>query len=133
MSDESDKSPTPVVPDKALSEKWDDQKMRNEIGISCEVQRDKDGSEWARRANRALNDIGDFIHKENPSVSQLQYAGSAAVHIYLAPTLNQAVFVSQTQPLLDTHERLCGPAITDLQKSCMSHYGRKTTKIRSGF
>ena len=113
--------------------KWDDQKMRNEIGISASVLRDKEGAEWARRANRALNDIGDFVHKENPEVSQLKYAGSACVHIYYAETLNQMVFITQTQPLLETHERMAGPAFTQLQKDMMTHYGRKTTKIRSGF
>lgn len=119
--------------EKDTATKWDDQKMRNEIGISCDVERDKEGGDSMKRSNRALNDIGDFIHGELPQLAGLEYCGSAAVHIYLAPTLGQIVYVSQTQPLLETHERLAGPAFTDLQKSMMAHYGRKTTKIRSGF
>jgi hypothetical protein len=118
---------------KSTQTKWDDQKMRNEIGISADVDRHKEGGEAAKRSNRALNDIGDFIHKNTPEVSQLEYLGSAAVHIYFARALNQVCYISQTQPLLDTHERVAGPAFTDLQKSMMSYYGRKTTKIRSGF
>jgi hypothetical protein len=119
--------------DKPTQEKWDDMKVRDQIGITVGVERDQDGSETARRSNRALNDLGDFIHKETPEVSQLEYMGSAAVHIFMAKTLNQLVFISQTQPLLDAEERIVGPAITDLQKACMRHFGRKTTKIRSGF
>ncbi len=113
--------------------KWDDGKMRDQIGISVDVEREKAGGESMTRANRALNDIGDFIHNEIPQLKGLEYCGSAAVHIYMAPTLNQVIYVSQTQPLLEAHERVVGPAITDLQKSAMAHFGRKTTKIRSRF
>ncbi len=118
---------------KKLGAKWDDKKMSDQIGISASVERDKPGGEVMIRANRALNDVGDFIQAGLPELTQLEYAGSAAVHIYYAPTLNQVIYVSQTQPLLEAGERLVGPAITDLQKSAMSHFGRKTTKIRSGF
>jgi hypothetical protein len=117
----------------STQKKWDDGKMRDQIGIACDVERDKEGGDVMKRANRALNDIGDFVHQAVPEIQQLDYVGSAAVHIYLAPTLGQVVYVSQTQPLLDCHERLAGPAFTDLQKSMMAHFGRKTTKIRSGF
>jgi hypothetical protein len=51
---------------KSTQTKWDDQKMRNEIGISADVDRHKEGGEAAKRSNRALNDIGDFIHKNTP-------------------------------------------------------------------
>lgn len=112
---------------------WDDLKMRDQIGIFVDVERDKEGGDAMKRANRALNDIGDFVHTSVPAVSQLEYCGSAAVHIFMAPTLNQVVYITQTQPLLETHERLAGPAFTDLQKAMQRHYGRKTTKIRSGF
>ncbi len=119
--------------EKPTQERWNDLKMRNEIGINADVERDVSGGEAAKRANRALNDIGDFIHKNNPNVADLEYVGSAAVHIYLARVLGEVVYISQTQPLLETEERMAGPAFTDLQKSMMRHYGRKTTKIRSGF
>lgn len=116
-----------------VQKQWDDLKMRDQIGISADVERNKKGDEAALRANRALNDIGDYIHQNTDAVQQLQYLGSAAVHIYMAPTLNQVVYISQVGPLGDCPERVAGPAFTDLQKSMMAHYGRRTTKIRSGF
>jgi hypothetical protein len=119
--------------DKDLRTKWDDLKMRDQIGIFCDVERDKKGGDAIKRANRALNDIGDFIHEEVPQVKELEYLGSAAVHIFLARGMQQVVYISQTQPLGETPERVAGPAFTDLQKSMMDYYGRKTTKIRSGF
>jgi len=121
-----------------LQKKWDDLKMRDQIGITADVTRKKEvddvaGGEAIKRANRALNDIGDFVHASLPALKGLEYQGSAAVHIFLAPALNEVVYISQTQPLLDCAERLAGPAFTDLQKAMMGHYGRKQTKIRSGF
>lgn len=119
--------------EKDLKTQWDDKKMRDAIGIDAKVEREKAGGEPIRRANRALNDIGDYVQGNVAEVGGLEYLGSAAVHIYYARTLDQCVFITQTQPLLDTHERAAGPAFTQLQKDMMSHYGRKTTKIRSGF
>lgn len=118
---------------KPTQERWDDIKMRDQIGIFADVERSKVLDETAYRSNRALNDIGDFIHANNDTVRNLEYVGSAAVHIYLARAIGEAVFVCQTKPLLECEERIAGPAFTDLQKNLMSHYGRKTTKIRSGF
>ncbi len=118
---------------KPTQERWDDIKMRNQIGISIDVERTKQEGEAPNRANRALNDIGDYIHKNADEVRDLEYLGSAAVHIYYARTLDQCVYVTQTKPMLDCHERAAGPAFTQLQKDLMAHYGRKTTKLRSGF
>lgn len=132
MNEEMDKALDPSGT-KSTEEKWDDLKLRDQIGITADVKRDQEGGDQMKRANRALNDIGDFIHKAVPQVSQLEYCGSAAVHIYLAPNLGEVIFISQTQPLLATAERVAGPAFTDLQKAMMRHYGRQTTKIRSGF
>ncbi len=122
-----------ISTEKPTQERWNDMKVRDQIGITVDVERSKEGGEVMSRANRAINDVGDFIHAEVPQLKGLDYLGSAAVHIYMAPTLNQLVFVSQTQPLLETPERIAGPAFTDLQKSMMAAYGRKQTKVRSGF
>ena len=123
----------PAAPEKSTQERWDDLKMSDQIGIFADVTREKQHDEIAHRANRALNDIGDFIHKGRPELQGLEYCGSAAVHIYLAPTLGAVEYVTQVQPLLNTAERLAGPAQTQLQKDMMAAYGRKTTKVRSGF
>lgn len=125
--------PAAAAPEKSTHEKWEDQKMRNAVGIDINVERSKLGNEAAHRANRALNDIGDFIHQNTDGLKGLTYLGSAAVHIYLAPTVGEAEFITQTFPLRDTAERVAGPAFTQLQKDMMAAYNRKTTKIRSGF
>ena len=126
-------APNGIDKDKPVKEQWDDLKMRDQIGISVDVEREKKSDDSVVRANHALCDIGDYIHANTPAVSQLDYLGSAAVHIYMAPTLNGIVYITQTGPLKDTPERVAGPAHTQLQKDMMSYYGRKTTKIRSGF
>ena len=119
--------------DKSTKEKWDDLKLADDIGIFAKIDRNKAEDECASRSNKALNEIGDFIHKGRPELSGLEYCGSAAVHIYLAPTLGEMCFITQVQPLLNTAERIAGPAFTQLQKDMMTYYGRRTTKIRSGF
>ena len=126
----------PTLPkdsNKPTKERWDDQKMRDQIGITVDVEREKQANDSVTRANHALCDVGDYIHSNTPSVAQLQYLGSAAVHIYLAPHLDQVVYVTQTGPLRDTPERVAGPAFTQLQRDMMGYYNRKTTKLRSGF
>ena len=112
---------------------WDDLKVRDGIGITAHVERNTEEGEAVMRANRALNDIGDFIHANTPGLKGLKYLGSSAVHIFCAEALGEVAYITQTQPLLDTEERIAGPAYTQLQKDMMKYYGRKTTKIRSGF
>lgn len=112
---------------------WDESKFKNSMGINANVTRAADEGETARRANRALNDIGDFIQGTNSGVLRdLTYMGSMAVHIYLAPTLNQLVCVSQIQPLRDTRMALANSAMRQLEGDCLEHYGRKRPKKRSG-
>ncbi len=132
MSDETQQQQQPP-PEKSTKERWDDLKFNDQIGIFADVTREKPADEAANRANRALNDIGDFIHDNNVTLAQLEYQGSAAVHIYLAPSLGQVLYVTQVQPLLNSAERLAGPAFTQLQRDMMSAYGREVTKLRSGF
>jgi hypothetical protein len=126
-------NPTDDVTEKSTQERWDDLKMSDQIGIFADVTRTQVADDTAHRANRALNDIGDFIHKRRPELAGLQYLGSASVHIFLAPTLKEIKYITQVQPLLECPERIAGPAFTQLQKDMMASYGRKTTKIRSGF
>lgn len=126
-------SDTPNGKDKSTKEQWDDLKMRDQIGISVSVEREKKTNDAVVRANHALCDIGDYIHRNEATVKELEYCGSAAVHIFMAKTLNQVIYITQTTPLRDTQERVAGPALTQLQKDMMQYYGRKATKIRSGF
>lgn len=130
---QEDRDERGILRDKPTQERWNDMKVRDGVGIFANVARDKEQTEASTRANRALNDIGDFIHKNAEGLSGLEYQGSAAVHIFLAPALGEMVFVTQVQPLLQTPERIAGPAFTQLQKDMMKAYGRKTTKLRSGF
>jgi hypothetical protein len=118
---------------KPTQERWDDLKVRDQIGIFADVERNKEVSDASTRANMALLDVGEYIQTNAPGLKDLHYQGSAAVHIYLAPTLGEMVFVTQVKPLRDTAERIAGPAFTQLQKDMMAQYGRKTTKVRSGF
>ena len=118
---------------KPTQEKWDDQKMRNQIGLTVDVERETVRNDAVDRANRALCDIGDYIHANEPKIKELTYCGSAAVHIYLAPTLGEIIYITQTSPLRETEERVAGPAFTQLQKDMMKYYGKKQTRIRSGF
>ena len=108
--------------------------FNNQLGITAHVRRSTEGgTEEAFRANRALNDIGDFVHANTATVQGLEYAGSAAVHIYFAPALGQMVFITQTEPLRETNELMAGAAFTQLKKDLMTRYGHKATKVRSGF
>lgn len=113
---------------------FEKKKFDNQIGITAKIDRFEEGGETMARANRALNDIGDFIHAEIPQLKGLEYCGSMSVHIYKAPMLGQAVYVTQTQPLLQCEEILAGPASTQLKKDAMRHFGRDGIgKTRSGF
>ncbi len=122
-----------ILTEKPTQERWDDMKVRDSVGISVHVERNEEAGEAATRANRALNDIGDFIHQNKDGLRGLTYLGSAAVHIYCAETVGEAEFVCQTFPLRNTEERIAGPAFTQLQKAMMQAYAKKTTRLRSGF
>jgi len=112
---------------------WDENKFKTSMGINAHVSRNDNTGETARRTNRALNDIGDFIQGENTgALRECQYLGSMAVHIYLAPALNQLVCVSQTQPLRDTPMMLANSAIRQLEGDVLEHFGKKRPRKRSG-
>jgi hypothetical protein len=105
-----------------------------DIGHKAHVERGVHQGKLMGRANRALGDIASFI-KEDCDVPQLKeaiYLGSAAVHIYMLPTLQQAMFVSQVDPLGTTHEFTAAEALRQLRGDTQEYFGRKRQVKRSG-
>lgn len=130
MTGDKDKSLTTA---EATGKEWDETKFKVSMGINANVTREGNVGETAKRANRALNEIGAFIQGENTGALRgLEYCGSIAVHIYLAPALNQLVCVSQVQPLNQTPMMLANSAIRQLEGDTMEYFGRKRPKKRSG-
>jgi hypothetical protein len=112
---------------------WDKTKHDVSMGISAQVERSKSKGELAGRANLALGDLAAFIGAANEDhTKELTYLGSAAIHIWIAPTLNRLFFISQTAPLNDTPEMVAADAFRQLRGDMENHYGRKRSRKRSG-
>ena len=116
-----------------MSDLNDKEKLfRTQIGQAATVQRKQVGAEMAAIPNRKLADLGLSI---NPLPDNLDYRGSAAVHVYWNATLQQVFFISQTQPL-DLYrcpEPLAQKAFDDLLKQLKTMYGHRPGRLRSGF
>lgn len=105
-----------------------------DIGHKAYVDRGNHQGPQMAKANRALGDLAAFI-KEDCGVPQLKdavYLGSAAVHIYMLPHMRQALFISQTDPLAQTHEFTASEGMRQLREDCKQFFGRKRTVKRSG-
>lgn len=107
----------------------DSKKVATDFGINAKVERTKDQSELAQRANLYLRQIGEDI----VPVKGLLYKGSAAIHIYQSEILGQVFFVSQTATLQDCPEVTASKAFDALRSDMQASYGRRRQTKRSGF
>lgn len=106
------------------------QNFETEIGQKAKVEQTKVDNELSAHANSALRQIGEFI---NPQVGdELEYMGSAAVHIYQSRKLKHMVFQAQA-PLGYTPETTASIAMEPLKGEMMNYYGRLKPTKRSGF
>lgn len=115
---------------------------QNELGITAGVSRSDEKGQLMGRANNAVRDIGAFIQTDAmpDHLKGAIYCGSFASHIYMFPTLGQVVFVSQTDCLGETNEKLASDAYQELKREAlrqlegdlMTKYGRKRRRRRSG-
>lgn len=106
--------------------------FRDEIGQKATVTREQLSAEAAEFPNARLLELGISL---NPNPEVLEYKGSAAVHIYQSPILEQIFFASQTSPLVVRRcpEILAAKAFDDLLREMKETYGHKVGKLRSGF
>lgn len=104
--------------------------FKTQLGQGATVQRSTEKGEGPAKANFLLREIGNAV---NPLPDNLEYQGSAAVHIFYNRTLEQAFFVNQVRTLDNTNELLAQAATKDLIGTIMEFFGKKRPKMRSGF
>jgi hypothetical protein len=109
--------------------------FRTQIGQAATVQRETLGLEKASIPNRILCDLGLSLQTVQTHLKNYRYMGSAAVHIYVHDDLGQLDIISQTDPLqlYKCPEDLAAKAFDDLVNAMKQMYGRKRSKLRSGF
>lgn len=105
---------------------------RSDLGHKAGVDRWEQEGEEAFNANFDLQKLGQAFKKSYPELREHNYLGSMATHIYLTPTLETPIFVTQT-PLGTCPEILASDAILDLTGSAQEFFGRSRAKKRSGF
>lgn len=129
MSDEIDKK----KPTFGLHE-FEAQKLNDKMGIEAQVERHEANGEIVNRANGALTEIGEFIHKNagDAALRSCDYVGSTAVHIFQSQVLGQFFFLTQCGPIGATPEWTANEAFKQLRGDLMAHYGRKRPTSRSG-
>lgn len=114
----------------------DKQKIfRDSIGQKATVEREQVGVEDANPMNRKLCDLGLDAQKVRNDLQHYRYMGSAAVHVYVNHALGHMALVSQANPLVlyRCPEDVASRALEDLIRETKAAYGRKSTKLRSGF
>lgn len=109
--------------------------FRDSIGQKATVQREQASVEDAALLNRALADLGLEAQKLRSHLQHFRYLGSAAVHIFTNDVLGQLDIISQANPLVlyRCPEELAARALDDLIREMKQAYGRKHSKLRSGF
>lgn len=109
--------------------------FRTTIGQRATVHREQLGAESAALPNRMLIDVGLKMQEVDSQLQHYTYLGSAAVHVYAAPTIDSLVFASQTDALrlYKCPEELAAKAFDDLLARMKEAYGHRPGKLRSGF
>ena len=103
--------------------------LNTDFGQKVTVERAEGTNVLIQRAANSYKELGATL---NPQPDALQYMGTMIMNIYLAPTIGQAVFVSQL-PLGECSEELASKALEALRGDCMVAFGRKRSTRRSGF
>ena len=123
-----------VEPDDKLHP-FEQKKIDDQYFIEAQVERHKKQSGEAERANRALGDIARFIQADCDvtGLKDLEYLGSAALHIFRAPSLDMIMQVCQVSSLGPVHEDTASKALEQLKAEMKEFYGRRRVKrTRSG-
>lgn len=115
----------------------DQQKIfRDSIGQKATVQRETMSTEASFRCAQQLVGLGLFVQKEPEfRLKNMDYRGSAAIHIYTNEILNLIQFVPQVQPLFAAKcpQDLASKGIDDLIRALKEGYGHRVGRLRSGF
>lgn len=107
-------------------------KYRDEIGHKAVVQRESLENDRTDALKEVLKDIGKDAITVGMIPKGMEYVGSAAVHIYRAPSLGHVAYFNQIA-LATCPEALAGPAVSDLRGSMLQFYNHNRQKKRSGF
>jgi len=113
-----------------MSKKYEEQKFKTDIGINALVQREDVPSEVSEKANQILRSLGrDLLQLEIPNC---KWIGSAALHIYTAPTLGFIQTITQAHTLDDCPEIVAAKSIAEFNAAVKAYYGQRSSKLRSG-
>lgn len=110
-------------------------KFLDEVGHDAVIEREEVGGqeELTAQLREVLECIGQDIQKVGTAIpGGMDYVGSAAVHIYLAPATGTVGYYSQLA-LGKCPEALAGPAVSDLRNAMLANYGHRRQSKRSGF
>lgn len=109
------------------------QKFLKEIGSEARIDRETAKVDsYTSQLREVLEDLGRDIQNVGKIPKGMEYMGSAAVHIYRAPTLGEVAYYSQLA-LGNCPEALAGPAVSDLRGAMLEGYGHKRQTKRNGF
>jgi hypothetical protein len=108
---------------------------RDQIGQKATVQREQVSMEKSERLNRALCDLGLMSAELDPALAHYTYFGSAAIHVWAAPTVDSQIYIPQAAPLMlyRCPMPLANSAILELERKVKEVYNLTTAKKRSGF
>lgn len=105
-------------------------KTEQEIYRDATIRRESyNDADSAKEANSILRAVGQGL---SPS-KEILYQGSAAVHIYFAPGMQEAIYVTQNCIDKECNEIFASSGISELMRTVAGSYGRTLGKKRSGF
>lgn len=104
---------------------------QTEVGSKAKVESFAVPNEVTDVFKDLLRELGAACQEVDPSTKHMEYCGSVAVHIYMAPMTRTMAFHVQNA-LGGTNELVAGSAISVLRKRIMEYFGRKPGKLRSG-
>lgn len=104
-------------------------KFDAQLKHSANVKREGFSDERGTLAANKLVEVAKILSPRD----QIEYIGSAAVHIYKSDVAGEIYFAAQTGTLANCPEAIAQAAFKDLAGSAMEHFGRKRPVTRSGF
>lgn len=105
------------------------------IGQKATVHREEFSGDVTLRHTQALMELGEFARNIDPALQHYEYAGSAVVHVFLSRTIESVNYVSSAQPLviMNCPEPVASKAFDDLLRKMKETYGKRSSRLRSGF
>lgn len=107
-----------------------EQTFQTQLGQSATVQRETVKGDHVERANFKLRALGEEM---NPVPQNLEYKGSAALHVFYNTTLKQMFVITQTATLQGCPELVALAAVKDMNGAIMELFGHRRPKMRSNF